>query len=61
MTIFEDFVYKLNAMEHAATAKHPAAAGYPEARRAVLDFVADLSARVTLAEARIAKAREALG
>ena len=44
-----DFIYKLNAMEHASQADHPDKMGYADKRKAVLDHVAALEAKLAAA------------
>ena len=44
--IASQFIYKLNAMEHASQADHPDKMGYADKRKAVLDYVVELEAEV---------------
>jgi hypothetical protein len=55
-----DFDYKLNAMERAAQEDNPAAAGYGEKRRVVLEHVEKLESEVKTLRNRLA-AIDALG
>src|SRR3990167_8525473 len=41
-----NFIYKLNAMEHASQAEHPDKMGYADKRKAVLGHVAELEAKL---------------
>ena len=45
-----NFIYKLNAMEHASQAEHPDKMGYADKRKAVLGHVAELEAKLTSLE-----------